>query len=135
MYDNIGCVYATDTIAENDSFATMPFKICISDPVAREALPGLEKFSGRVVLSLYLTIEKLRGEKSFYWPYINILPREIRTSLYFNEQDFQYIKNTNLEAATKTRRDELFEEFNQLLNHLPASVDKEKVTWYRGNYQ
>lgn len=108
----------------------MPFKICISDAVARQALPGLDNFPGRVVLSLYLTIQKLIGEESFYYPYISILPKEIKTTLYFDEQDLQYIKNTNIEAATKSRKQDLQEEFNQLLNHLPADIDKENILWY-----
>jgi hypothetical protein len=107
----------------------MPNKICISDPVARKALPGLSKFSGRVVLSLFLTVQKHLGPKSFYWPYINILPKAVKTSLYFDENDMEYIKNTNLEAATNTRREELFGEFNEMLAHLPTDIDKNKILW------
>lgn len=126
----MGCVYATTEIEENESFATIPFRFCITEKLAREELPSLEEFSARTVLSFYLLLQKRLGEKSFYAPYINILPKEIKTTLLFEQDDFKYIANTNLESVTKERKAALLSEFERALEHLPENMRKTNITWY-----
>lgn len=128
--EGVGCVYATTEIEENESFATIPFKVCITEDIARKELPNLKEFSARTVSCLYLLLQKQLGEKSFYWPYINILPKEVKTPLLFDEDDFKYIANTNLESVTKERKAALLSEFERALEHLPESTRKEDFTWY-----
>ncbi|GAA5811478.1 hypothetical protein MFLAVUS_004915 [Mucor flavus] len=123
------CVYTTDTVQENENFASVPFKLCITEKVARQSLPNLTEFSGRIVLSLFLLLQKQLAEKSFYWPYINILPKTIKTPLLFDENDIKFIANTNLESAARDRKAELFKDYNRLLEHLPEGVDKNGVSW------
>jgi hypothetical protein len=51
------------------------------------------------------------------------------TPLYFNEEeDMAYIKNTNLELATKERRSKLMEEYKEALESLSKSQDG--ISWY-----
>lgn len=89
----------------------------------------MTEFSGRIVLSLFLLLQKQLGEKSFYWPYINILPKSIKTPLFFDEQDLKFIENTNLESAARDRKAALYEDYTRLLEHLPEGVDKNDVKW------
>lgn len=124
-----GCVYTTDKVKENEQFATVPFKICITEKVARKALPTLTDFSGRVVQSLFLLLQKNLGERSFYHPYINILPKRIVTAMHFDEDDMAYLQKTNMELAVRERKAALQSEFTRLLEHLPENVHKEDVRW------
>lgn len=104
--------------------------MCITEKLAREELPSLEEFSARTVLSFYLLLQKRLGEKSFYAPYINILPKEIKTTLLFEQDDFKYIANTNLDSVTKERKIALLSEFERALEHLPDNIRKMDITWY-----
>ncbi|EIE82103.1 hypothetical protein RO3G_06808 [Rhizopus delemar RA 99-880] len=122
-----GCVYTTDTVKENEKFATVPFSICITEKVARNAFPTLTGFSGRVLQSLFLVQQKNLGKKSFYFPYINILPKKIVTALHFDENDMNYIKKTNLELALRERKTALRDDFDKLLKNLPEGMSKEDI--------
>jgi hypothetical protein len=132
--EGVGCVYTTDIVRENETFASIPFKLCITEHVARKALPNLKFFSGRVVSSLFLLLQKQMGEKSFYSPYINILPKTIKTPMVFDENDMKFIENTNLESVTRERKAALFDDYNRLLDHLPEGVDKNDVLWYHAYF-
>lgn len=79
---------------------------------------------------MFLLLQKQLGEKSFYWPYINILPKTIKTPLFFDEYDLKFIANTNLESAARDRKAELYKDFDRLLEQLPEGVDKNGVSWY-----
>lgn len=124
-----GCVYTIDTIKENEKFATVPFSICITEKVARNAFPNLNGFSGRLLQSLFLVQQKNLREKSFYFPYINILPKKITTALYFDENDMKYVSKTNLESALIERKTTLKNDFDRLLRSLPEDIKKEDINW------
>jgi hypothetical protein len=47
-------------------------------------------------LCLFVCKEVLKGEKSFWAPYLSVLPKEFHTPLYFSEEDKQYLVGTNL---------------------------------------
>ncbi|CEP16037.1 hypothetical protein [Parasitella parasitica] len=125
----VGCVYTTQTVQEDENFATVPFKLCITENLARKALPDLGSFSGRIVQTLYLLLQRHSREDSFYWPYINILPKVIKTPLVFDDHDMRFIQNTNLESTTRERKAALFLDFEKLLEHLPEEIDKNDITW------
>lgn len=114
---------------EDENFATVPFKLCITEKQARQALPDLASFSGRIVQTVYLLLQKHLGESSFYWPYINILPKVIKTPLIFDDSDMRYIQNTNLESATRERKAALFLDFEKMVEHLPQEIYKDDITW------
>ncbi|KAI8875039.1 SET domain-containing protein [Backusella circina FSU 941] len=126
----VGCVHTTADIQEDEKFASVPFKLAITEPVARKAFPSLSKFSGRIVLSIFLAQEKKREKESFYWPYIQILPETIMTPLYFDESDMNYIKNTNLELATKERKSNLMEEYKEAVRNLTQNdISWDEFLW------
>ncbi|RCH80486.1 hypothetical protein CU098_001171, partial [Rhizopus stolonifer] len=97
--------------------------------MARKVLPSCSEFSGQAVAALFLLLEKIKGEASFYWPYINILPKIIKTALFFDHHDLTFIQNTNLDSVIKERKNKLVAEYQGLLNKLPGTIDKSKVTW------
>ncbi|CAO0790009.1 unnamed protein product [Mucor circinelloides] len=127
--EGVGCVYTTGRVEEDENFATVPFKLCITEKQARKTLPDLASFSGRIVQTVYLLLQKHLGEGSFYWPYINILPKVIKTPLIFDDSDMRYIQNTNLESATRERKAALFLDFEKIVEHLPQEIYKDDITW------
>lgn len=123
-------VFATETIQTNDSFATIPFRLAISEPVARQAFPDLGDFSCRIVMSLFVAHQKALGS-SFYAPYLNILPTDIRTPFFFDSNDMKYLEHTNLALAVKERFESLRQTYEQLMALASISDQiKTLVTWY-----
>ncbi|KAG0168983.1 hypothetical protein DFQ28_005287 [Apophysomyces sp. BC1034] len=125
----IGSVYATETVNENESFATVPFRLAITETVARKTFPYLSDVSCRIVMSLFLVHEKLAGDGSFYAPYLNVLPEKIMTPFFYNEDDMRYLENTNLATATGERKKAVFEAFQQVLGRLSNDIKREQITW------
>ncbi|KAI7900358.1 uncharacterized protein BX663DRAFT_439791, partial [Cokeromyces recurvatus] len=127
--EGIGGVYTLEAISTNETIVSIPSSICITEHIARQALPAFSSLSSRLVLCLFLLIEKQKGQNSFYWPYINILPKTIKTSLCFDENDLKYIQNTNLEFTTRERKAYLHKEFEKILENLPSDIDKDQISW------
>ncbi|KAI8378001.1 uncharacterized protein BYT42DRAFT_496807 [Radiomyces spectabilis] len=129
--DNVGSVYANDTVQENEAFATVPFRIAITEPVARKAFPMLEGFSCRTVLSLFLVQQKLLGNQSFYAPYLDILPDHIMTPFFYNDEDLHYLTNTNIANTVKERKQAIYQDYERALQVLADTVNKQEYTWER----
>lgn len=127
--ENIGGVYAKEDVSNGETLATLPFRMAITSLQARNEFPTLSQFSSRVVLTLYLLQQKILGEKSFYWPYIRMLPESIITPMSFEQEDMKLLENTNLAASVPERKQSLFNDFQSLIKVLPASVDEAKLTW------
>ncbi|CAO3643652.1 unnamed protein product [Cunninghamella blakesleeana] len=120
-------VFATENVDDNEKIATLPFKLAITEIVARKSFPGLDDFSCRMVMSLYIAHQKAIGS-SFYAPYLNILPTVIKTPFFFNEDELKYLENTNLAISVRERLQNIKSDYDNLLNHLQEDV-KKLVTW------
>ncbi|KAL1459874.1 hypothetical protein WDU94_011825 [Cyamophila willieti] len=58
-----------------------------------------------VALALYILYERFRMEDSFWKPYLNFLPPEYSTVLYFSSQDLLHMKGSpTFESAMKQCR-------------------------------
>ncbi|CAK0754341.1 hypothetical protein CVIRNUC_002290 [Coccomyxa viridis] len=55
----------------------------------------------RMVVMLFLLVEKLRGEDSMWSPWLNLLPASFDTPLHFTESQLQELQGTTLHAATR----------------------------------
>ena len=53
----------------------------------------------------FLAEQRLKGEESFWYPYIEALPKEkdLTTPLYFQESDLIWLYGTNLYSTTTPR--------------------------------
>ncbi|CAB4446466.1 unnamed protein product [Rhizophagus irregularis] len=131
-------VYSTDIINENNEyeiFASIPFSIIINDKIANKNLPYLKDLSSSNYYSsliIFLIHEKLLGEKSFYSPYINILPKHINSLLNYDENEINYLlKGTDIENFVIERRLQLKNCYEEILERLPSDglLLKEKMTW------
>ncbi|KAI8100067.1 uncharacterized protein BX664DRAFT_363677 [Halteromyces radiatus] len=120
-------VFASKTINVEDKFATVPFKLAITEPLARKAFPNLGDFSCRVVLTLFVAHQKALGS-SFYAPYLNILPKIIKTALTFDDNDMKYLRNTNLAVAACERLALLRSDYERLMSDFVDDTVKNLVT-------
>lgn len=55
----------------------------------------------RLLMILFLLVERVRGELSFWAPYLDMLPTSFGTPLWFTEQELEELKGTALYHATK----------------------------------
>ncbi|KAI9020709.1 hypothetical protein CLU79DRAFT_213223 [Phycomyces nitens] len=122
-----GTVHATQTVYPNDTFATVPFKITITEKVARKAFPDLQDVSCRNVMALFVAHQTLLGDQSFYAPYLDILPRQISTPFFWDDEDLGYLDQTNLATAVRERRQNIFNDYEALLPRLGEL--RTKITW------
>jgi hypothetical protein len=72
---------------------------CASESVCSK-LVG--KISEAAVGAFFLAEQRLKGRQSFWWPYIDALPKEseLTTPLWFDESDLLWLKGTNLYSST-----------------------------------
>ncbi|CDH54294.1 hypothetical protein RO3G_06808 [Lichtheimia corymbifera JMRC:FSU:9682] len=112
--DGIGSVYASQPVEENETLATLPFRLAITEPVARRAFPSLHAYSCRAVMSAFVAQQKNLGSQSFYAPYLDVLPPKIMTTLFFDDDDMRFIENTALATATVERKASIYEEYQKL---------------------
>ena len=102
------------------------------------------KLVGKVPAStiryFFLVEQRLLGEKSFWWPYINSLPREadMSTPLWFDDSDLLWLAGTTLhssmddptKSAVMLRKDMWINEWTTGRNVLKSeNVDVEPYTW------
>lgn len=67
----------------------------------------------RLLIMLFLVIERARGRFSFWAPYLEILPFKFGTPLSFSEEELSELKGTHLFQATQQQRRALSSSFNE----------------------
>ena len=81
--------------------------------------------------------EFLKGEESFWHPYIQMLPQPgpygFETPLYYDDGDRDWIRGTNLEAATTAREKQWRQEYLHFLG-LVATSGEHKHTLFEGKW-
>ncbi|GES79519.1 SET domain-containing protein [Rhizophagus clarus] len=127
-------IFSTNIINENEIFATIPFSIIINDKIANKTLPYLKDLSSSYHYSsliIFLIYERLLGEKSFYFPYINILPKHVNSLLYYDENEISYLlKGTDIENFVIERKLQLKKCYEEILESLPSDgILKENMSW------
>ena len=100
------------------------------------------------VTTRFLLMRQYRlGEDSFWWPYIDMLPKPehdlnieppFDTPLWFDEDDLVWLEGTNLGAARRLREEAWKEEFNEGMALLTAysqwGGDLVQYEWYVYDY-
>lgn len=104
-------VVAGNTIPMGDTVVSCPHSLALSWPSACKfhyrsiELPSCTQ---HVATRLFLMKQKLLRNRSPWWPYIKMLPETFHTPLYYNSEDFAWIRGTNLGRARKVREDVWF---------------------------
>lgn len=89
---------------------------------------------------IFLVEQRLKGKQSFWWPYIDALPKEkeLSTPLWFEEADLKWLLGTNMhssadnqsKSAVEHRRQMWKDEWEKGVNALKvAGVDVGGFTW------
>jgi len=103
-----------------------------------------EKFMARwalateVLTRVFLMEQFLLGERSGWWPYIQMLPQPgkggLDTPLFYGEEDCGWIRGTNLEGARIAREKQWREEFEECMGLLGGFYEERFILlsgkWY-----
>ncbi|CCX10593.1 hypothetical protein FPQ18DRAFT_6260 [Pyronema domesticum] len=90
--------FATATIPAGTTLLTCPYTMVMDYGKAKKEFPEafITAVDSHAALCFFVSKEVLKGEKSFWAPYLSVLPKEFNTPLYFSEEDKQYLIGTNL---------------------------------------
>ncbi|KAI9319676.1 hypothetical protein BX666DRAFT_1915131 [Dichotomocladium elegans] len=124
----IGSVYAGASVEPGETLATLPFRLAITEPVARNQYRSLSAYNCRIVMSVFVAQQKKLGASSFYWPYLAMLPEKIMTALHFDDQDMQFLANTPLAISVAERKAEAYRDY-ELVSKEPVVVENGGLTW------
>ncbi|CAM9159340.1 unnamed protein product, partial [Discosporangium mesarthrocarpum] len=102
-------VVATEDINSGDYIVSIPRRLMLSVAHAKED-PELghiwrnnpSLLRGDTGLALFIMQEKIRGEKSFYWPFLRILPDPYNLSCW-TEQELLELQDEKLVRRSKSR--------------------------------
>lgn len=143
-------VVARAKLSESDNAAicTCPAQLSLSylnilsaeDPAYETSVRRIEseisQLFGQVsvqVLSYFLLIEqRLLGDRSFWKPYIDLLPKEdkLSTPLFFSDEDLKWIAGTNVYGAVSERRSAWQSDHKEACAFLDKhGIDASKYTW------
>jgi hypothetical protein len=123
------------TADEGDTMFSIPTSCLLhpdlakSDSVYGPAFTSLALEPGvddRIVLTLFLALERGRGESSKWATYINGLPARIPVPLSWSDSDLKYLEGTRLEHAVKQHRKALQQECEVWAPLLLAHIQQNK---------
>lgn len=131
---------ADEDIAENTLIVAIPRRLMMTVEAAKKTILGKHIERDRILsnmpnvaLALFLLFEKFQ-EDSFWQPYINVLPKEYNTILYFDVKDLEELQGSpTLDSALKqiksiTRQYAYFHRLLSNYNDQVSRIMKEKFT-------
>lgn len=94
----------------------------MSDPelghVFRDKIPILKSDNG---LALYLMQQTLKGDESFYWPYLRILPNEPRNLAHWDESRLFELQDHDLVRRRASRKKHIASLYDRTMKILGGS--------------
>lgn len=99
-------VRTASEIPPNSRLLTCPHALAIDyTKVKAHFSPAfVDATTPHAALCMFLVYQWLRGEESFWWPYLRVLPREFDTPLYFEDDDLMWLQGCNLDAKEAEER-------------------------------
>ncbi|XP_059176989.1 SET domain-containing protein 4-like [Physella acuta] len=101
---------ATRKINKGEVIVSVPYKILITAKSVLQSNLGLIiqrskwSFTPYQLLTLFLVVEKIKGENSFWFPYISTLPDEYSTPLFFTPAEISFLTPQAKHLAEKYRQ-------------------------------
>ena len=115
---------ATEDIAAEELMLSIPFNLLISPKTAGDGAlgPALKDIAlpSPIVLTLFLVNEK-NDPKSFYQPWLSILPERIPSSLFFDEAEMGELQGSMMQSITQQRKAVLTSEYEQVMKVLAVN--------------
>jgi hypothetical protein len=130
-------------ISDGDNLFKVPIKLCLTKSSARKAL-GKDILSREINEYLAIACQLIHeryvlGEKSFWKPYIDVLPEteEVNPTFTWSDEDLSFLDGSPVIAATKSLQMKLQREYDALLggedgliNKYPDRFPKEVSLYY-----
>ncbi|XP_066263749.1 SET domain-containing protein 4-like isoform X1 [Branchiostoma lanceolatum] len=110
---------ATKALKHEELILTIPKRLLITLDAIMDSYiaPYIERADPQLnptqTLAAFLMYEKYRREKSFWRPYIDILPEEYSCPAFFTEDDFRLLPNS-LRGRAKAKKYECHKEYKEL---------------------
>jgi hypothetical protein len=104
-----------------------------SEAFPQQFLGSLEPEDPNIIGHFFLMQQYLRGERSFWWPYIRLLPHPDKPSsipALWPEEDQRYLDGTNAEPAIKKRLDLWEEEWRRGVDLLGDFENTQQYTFH-----
>jgi histone-lysine N-methyltransferase SETD3 len=108
-------------INDGDNLLKIPLKLCFTKTSARKAL-GKDVLPREINEYLAIACQLIHeryvlGDKSFYKPYIDVLPEteEVNPTFTWSDEDLSFLKGSPVIAATKSLQLKLKREYDDLL--------------------
>lgn len=108
-------------INEGDELLKIPLTLCLTKKSARKAL-GKDALPSEINEYLAIACQLIHerfvmGDKSFYKPYIDILPEvdEVNPTFTWNDEDLSFLEGSPVVAATRSLQIKLRKEYDALL--------------------
>nr|XP_039260368.1 actin-histidine N-methyltransferase-like [Styela clava] len=115
-------VKAAKDIKMDDEILQVPYKLMLTSEKAEESyLVDLIKSRKMLIempnisLALYLHCERLNPE-SFYKPYIDVLPKEYNTTLYFSPNEMEALKGTSAFSTAISQYKSIARQYGMFFN-------------------
>jgi len=129
-------------INDGDNLLKVPMKLCMTKSSARKAL-GKDVFPREMNEYLAIACQLIHeryvlGEKSFWKPYVDVLPEteEVNPTFTWSDEDLSFLNGSPVIAATKSLQMKLQREYDDLLggtdglcNQYPDRFPKEHYTY------
>jgi hypothetical protein len=108
-------IFSTRPIPSSTTLLSIPSSLFLTASHSYSFLPpSLHSLPSRTLLSLNLLYEKKLGQNSFFYPYIEILPKNVLTPLWYREEEMELLEGTNLEVGVKKRKESLIKEWKAI---------------------
>lgn len=117
-------------INDGDNLLKVPVKLCLTKSSARKALgkDALPKeINEYLAVACQLIHERyVQGEKSFWKPYIDVLPEteDVNPTFTWNDDDLSFLNGSPVIAATKSLQMKLQREYDSLLGGEDGLINK-----------
>ena len=117
-------------INDGDNLFKVPIKLCLTKESARNAL-GKDVLSREINEYLAVACQLIHeryvlGEKSFWKPYIDVLPEtsEVNPTFTWTDEDLSFLNGSPVIAATKSLQMKLQREYDALLGGEDGLINK-----------
>lgn len=124
---------STKPIPAGTELLRCPHTCALTIAAARKTFPQsfIDTVTPHGILCFFLAQQKILGEKSFYAPYINVLPKKFMTPLYFDSEDMKFLEGCNLGSEDiEKRRSEWKKEWETGIEALKiAGIESGSYTW------
>ncbi|KAK9360024.1 hypothetical protein V1504DRAFT_456188 [Lipomyces starkeyi] len=85
--------------------------------------------SPQIAIRLFLCNQRILGRESPWAAYIEILPAEFDTPLYYDHEEMEMLSGTNIFGEVELRRHAWIEEWKRGVMYLPSTFDKSLFSW------